>query len=91
MFFITRGFLIAGSFCNRKGLVPFIWARVLRIYPALIVAMFISVFILGMWFSTLKSIEYLSSSETYKYLIENIILFLVLTIVYPVYLRIIHT
>ncbi|MBA6290430.1 acyltransferase [Colwellia sp. MB3u-4] len=75
VFFITSGFLIAGSFCNKKGLVPFIWARVLRIYPALIVAMFISVFILGMWFTTLKPIEYLSSPETYKYLIKNIILF----------------
>jgi len=75
VFFITSGFLIAGSFYNRKGLVPFILARILRIYPALIVAMFISVFIFGLWFTSLKPIEYLTTIETYKYLIKNIILF----------------
>jgi peptidoglycan/LPS O-acetylase OafA/YrhL len=74
VFFITSGFLIAGSFYNRKGLFQFIWARILRIYPALIVAMLISVFILGTWFTNLNYNEYLSTPETYKYLIKNIIL-----------------
>jgi len=75
VFFITSGFLIAGSFFNKKSLLSFIWARILRIYPALIVAMLISVFLLGSWFTTLSTAEYLTTVETYKYLIKNIILF----------------
>lgn len=75
VFFITSGFLIAGSFFNRKNLLIFIWARVLRIYPALIVSMLFCVFIVGTYFTTLSSLEYLSNLETYKYLIKNIILF----------------
>lgn len=75
VFFITSGFLIAGSFFNRKTLLTFIWARVLRIYPALIVAMLFCVFIVGTYFTALGSLEYLSNLATYKYFIKNITLF----------------
>jgi peptidoglycan/LPS O-acetylase OafA/YrhL len=75
VFFITSGFLIAGSFFNRKNLLTFIWARVLRIYPALTISMVFCVFVIGIYFTNLSSLEYLSNIDTYKYLIKNIILF----------------
>ena len=42
-----RGFLIASSFFGRHNLIAFVWARILRIYPALIVATIISIVVIG--------------------------------------------
>jgi peptidoglycan/LPS O-acetylase OafA/YrhL len=35
-FFVVSGFLVTRSWLERTGLVPFVAARVLRIYPALL-------------------------------------------------------
>ena len=35
VFFVTSGFLVTASLINRGNLIAFLWARVLRIYPAL--------------------------------------------------------
>lgn len=75
IFFVTSGFLITSSYFSRNNIVAFVWARVLRIYPALIVAILFCVFVVGLWFTTNSFSEYLSSQETYKYLIKNSILF----------------
>jgi len=75
LFFITSGFLITSSFLIRDNLIAFVWARFLRIYPALIVAIFLTVFGLGLFFTSLKTSDYLSDFQTLKYLIKNCILF----------------
>ncbi len=75
IFFITSGFLIAGSFFNRKNLIAFIWARVLRIYPALIVAVLFCVFVIGLFFTTTPVSDYFSDSQMHKFLRRNITLF----------------
>lgn len=74
IFFITSGFLITSSYLSNKGLFAFVWARALRIYPALIVAIIFCVSI-GAWFTVLSTQEYFSSLQTYKYIIKNAILF----------------
>ncbi|OAD20261.1 acetyltransferase [Candidatus Thiomargarita nelsonii] len=76
IFFITSGFLITGSLLTRNNLIAFIWARVLRIYPALIVAIIFCTFIVGLYFTTLSIYSYLSSPEIYKFFLRNISLFL---------------
>lgn len=45
VFFVTSGFLIASSFFQRNNVTAFVWARILRIYPALIVALLFCVFV----------------------------------------------
>ncbi|MCK5876614.1 MAG: acyltransferase [Candidatus Marithrix sp.] len=75
VFFVTSGFLITGSLFARNNLIAFIWARVLRIYPALIMAVLFCVFAVGLYFTTLSFLEYVSDSQTHKYLIKNILLF----------------
>jgi len=75
IFFVTSGFLITSSYFNRGNLVAFAWARILRIYPALIVAMLFCVLIVGILFTDLSLLEYLSHSQTYNYFFKNIILF----------------
>jgi len=75
VFFVTSGFLITSSYLNRGNLIAFAWARILRIYPGLIVAMMFCVFVVGIWFTNLSISEYLLDTQTYKYFFKNIILF----------------
>lgn len=76
IFFISSGFLIANSFFYNKSLGKFIKSRVLRIYPGLIVSLIITVFFLGLFFTKLTPIAYLSDMQTYKFLFKNMLLFL---------------
>lgn len=71
MFFLISGFLIAASF-ERNRLRDYLAARALRIFPALIVCVSLSVFVLGALLTT--SPDYWQSSQTWKYLLRNITL-----------------
>jgi peptidoglycan/LPS O-acetylase OafA/YrhL len=75
LFFITSGFLITNSLFRRRSLSEFIKARVLRIYPGLAVSLVISVFILGVLFTTRPISAYLTDLQTYKFLFINMVLF----------------
>ena len=46
-FFVISGFLVTQSWLARNALVPFVAARVLRIYPALIAAMLFTIVLAG--------------------------------------------
>lgn len=74
VFFITSGFLIVASLLRKNNLVDFFWARVLRIYPALLLVLVMSVFILGAFATTLPLGEYFSDQQTYAYLVTNFFL-----------------
>ena len=74
IFFITSGFLITGSYVSKHNVIAFMWARVLRIYPALIIAVIFCVYGVGLFFTTHSIEEYLSNYRTLKYLIKNSIL-----------------
>lgn len=71
IFFITSGFLVTGSLIERRELCSFVIARVLRIYPALIIVVALTVFVLGAYFTTLTLSGYFSDAETFKYWIRN--------------------
>lgn len=73
-FFAISGFLVAASFENR-GIVDYTISRVLRVFPALIICIISTVFILGPLLTTLSISEYFSASETYVYL-QNIVVVL---------------
>ncbi len=49
VFFMTSGFLVTASLLARKSTVEFVWARVLRIFPALFVMLMLTVFGLGLY------------------------------------------
>lgn len=68
VFFVTSGFLVTGSLLRSRSITSFAWARVLRIYPALLVAMLLSVFLLGPIFTALPLSSYFADSRTYAYL-----------------------
>jgi len=70
-FFITSGFLVTGSLLSRKNAIHFLFARLLRIYPALAMVNLLTVFVLGLWFTTFSWSEYLGNPLVYEYLIKN--------------------
>ena len=74
IFFITSGFLVTGSLLSRKSIVEFVWARILRIYPGLVVMVLLSVFVLGLAFTSFPVSSFLENHETHAYLLKNITL-----------------
>ena len=74
IFFTASGFLITMSYYARHDLLAFLWARFLRIFPALAVCALLSAFVLGLAFTTNGMGSYLNLSSTYKYVINNTLL-----------------
>lgn len=70
-FFITSGFLVTGSLLSRKNALHFLFARLLRVYPALVIVNVLTVFVLGIWFTTFSWSEYLRSPLVSDYLLKN--------------------
>ena len=74
IFFAISGYLISMSWDKDPSLIRFFIRRSTRIFPALIVCILLSVFILGPVLTTLTIKEYFSNYATLFYL-SNIFLF----------------
>lgn len=74
VFFLTSGFLVSGSLLSRRSVARFAVARALRIYPAMVVSVALTVLAVGVWFSTWPLHAYLSSGQTWRYIAMNSIL-----------------
>lgn len=74
VFFLASGFLVTCSLINRQSAVEFVWARVLRIFPALVVMMILTVFGVGVYFTVLPLSDYLTSEATLAYLVKGVTL-----------------
>eukprot|EP01037_Dinobryon_pediforme_P026507 gene26507-29052_t len=70
MFFCLSGFLVAGSMERCKTLVSFVGQRVIRIYPALIVEIFLSALLIGPMVTALPLSQYFTGNEFYRYLLN---------------------
>lgn len=75
VFFITSGFLVTASLLSRQSTIEFIWARALRIFPALLAMLLLTVFVLGVFFTSLPISTYLSLPKTYIYFAKCATLF----------------
>ena len=67
-FFIFSGFLVANSADRTGSLARFAQARALRILPGLGLLMLITTFVIGPLATSLPTIDYLTSPQTYDYL-----------------------
>jgi peptidoglycan/LPS O-acetylase OafA/YrhL len=76
VFFITSGFLVTGSLLVRKSAIEFAWARALRVFPALLVMLALTVFCLGVFFTTVPFQSYLTDPKTQVYMLKNASLFM---------------
>ena len=70
-FFIISGFLVCKSLLTRNSLRNYALARVLRIYPALIVAVVFCAFVIGPIFTSLPLMNYFSNPQTLKFIAIN--------------------
>jgi len=79
MFFAISGFLITLSFERKPDLLRFVRARVLRLWPALVVLVAAWAFVLGPMLSTLPAGTYFGAGDdqgtAYRYFWSNISLF----------------
>lgn len=74
VFFITSGFLVTASLLTRQSTIEFVAARVLRIYPAILVMSVITVFVVGAYFTSQSLSSYFFAKETFRYLFKNVTL-----------------
>ncbi|MDU0332797.1 acyltransferase [Paenibacillus sp. 3LSP] len=68
IFFILSGFLITYSFERCANIYEYFRNRILRIFPALLILIFFTVFVLGPILTTLDLKTYFSSPATLRYL-----------------------
>jgi len=68
IFFIISGFFVSQSFARSAGLTDFVAARVLRLYPALIVVSLVTIAVIGPITTQLPIEAYFSESSTFFYL-----------------------
>lgn len=73
IFFTISGFLIWKSWFAASSWQDFVTARTLRIFPALIVVVVVTTLLLGPLVTTLSTPEYFQSGETYRYLVNAVI------------------
>jgi peptidoglycan/LPS O-acetylase OafA/YrhL len=74
LFFIVSGYLVTASFARRSNLGSYSAARLLRILPALWVALIVTV-LAATVITTLSPDEFLTTSTTWSYLAHNAALF----------------
>lgn len=74
VFFVTSGYMIAGSYLRRRDPFEFLWARVLRIYPAYVFCLLMSAFVLGPLLSSLPTSAYLADHGVVHYVTKNLAL-----------------
>lgn len=73
IFFFYSGFLLNRSVHKDCGAYEFFKARCIRIFPPLIVVVFVSVFVLGVCLTKLSVTEYFVNGQTYEYLLNAIL------------------
>ena len=71
IFFILSGFLIAKSYERSTSALTFIESRLLRIYPAAIVAVFFCTFVVGAAVTSLSISDYLTHKGTWNFFLYN--------------------
>ena len=67
IFFTISGFLIIKSAATSASITNFVWKRLLRIQPMLVLVCSLSILIVGPIFTTLSTNAYFSSPDTWAY------------------------
>jgi len=76
IFFVTSGYLVTASIVRGGNAKNFVISRSLRIFPGLVVAIFLTTLICSVWFTALSFSEFWSQWPTWRYLIRNSLLLL---------------
>jgi peptidoglycan/LPS O-acetylase OafA/YrhL len=74
VFFVISGYLITESFLRSRSAVQYISARILRLWPALLVNLIILATIIGPIYTVLPTSEYFAQPEVWHFLSGNLAL-----------------
>jgi peptidoglycan/LPS O-acetylase OafA/YrhL len=74
LFFLVSGLLVTISLVRRASVVDFARARFFRIWPALAVALLLTVLVLGPFFTTWPVGAYFADRQTWRYLGKDLLL-----------------
>lgn len=74
IFFVTAGYLLPGSWRRRPHVIRYVSARVLRVFPGLIVALLVTVLVIGLIATTETPGAYLRDPDTLEYFAGNLVL-----------------
>jgi peptidoglycan/LPS O-acetylase OafA/YrhL len=72
VFFVISGYLISQSYDRVPNPVRFVWARALRLMPALAVTVFVLAFVAGPLLTTSSLREYFGSASLVRFLVVNL-------------------
>ncbi len=72
IFFFISGLVVTNSLIKKRNPISYILSRIFRIMPALIMVLFCSAFVIGPLLTNLSIKEYFNSSQTYRYVINNL-------------------
>ena len=67
IFFFISGYFVSKSAYESEEIIYFVKKRIYRIYPALIILVFLTVFAIGPLFSQLNIFNYFNENDTWKY------------------------
>lgn len=76
VFFVTSGYLVTASILRGGNVRNFLLSRFLRIFPGLLVAVFLTTLVCSIWFTTLSFTAFWSQWPSWRYLIKNSLLML---------------
>jgi peptidoglycan/LPS O-acetylase OafA/YrhL len=71
-FFAISGFFISQSFDRSNGLISFVVARILRVYPGLAIVLLLTAFVLGPIFTTQSMASFFTQPDTFLYIPRNL-------------------
>ena len=74
IFFCYAGFLIAGSLERNSSAKVFFKKRCIRLFPSLIVTVFLTAIIIGAFLTQIPLKNYYLNTNTYKYLLNSILI-----------------
>lgn len=73
-FFIISGYLIFQSLNRSKGIIDYYWKRVLRLFPALLVVLLLTILLAPLVYEN-SAVSYLSNKTVWSYFYNNLSLY----------------
>ncbi|HCL87345.1 MAG TPA: hypothetical protein DIC45_12830 [Comamonadaceae bacterium] len=72
VFFCISGYLVTLSWYREPHLLPFLWKRLLRLWPGMLGSVLCGIFLFGLLFNSLTPGQYLNSPTTWRFFWTNL-------------------
>lgn len=74
IFFILSGMMVTASFERSRTIMSFVWARILRIYPAMVAVVLATIILGGLFYTSAAQSDYWSIENVGRYFLRNMVL-----------------